>query len=178
MKISQKQIDFVKSVYPQSKYNWDTDRENSVNPIFDTAQAALETGWKIKGIDNNIFGITKGSTWKGNTKLVTTTEFFATGNKTFTAPEEVLSIEYRPEHKDYRYTVKRLFRVYDSMADCLKDHNRLLKSGRYLPAWGLRDNPKEYVKAIAPIYATAKNYFGVMSSIIDTVEKIVKEQGL
>lgn len=170
--------DFVRKLYPESLHNWKTDRANSLHPITDVAQAGLETGWKIKGIDNNIFGITKGSSWKGPTKLVTTTEYFDTDNKKFVLPEQVLNVQYRPDKGDYKYTVKRLFRVYESIADCMKDHNKLLQGGKYAPAWTLRDKPKEYITAIAPIYATAKNYAEVMHNCIDMVERIVKEQGL
>lgn len=72
MATKQEIIDFVKKLYPESMYNWTHDRDNSLHPITDVAQAGLETGWQIKGIDNNIYGITKGLSWKGATKLVTT----------------------------------------------------------------------------------------------------------
>lgn len=58
-----------------------------------TAQAALETGWKIKGVGNNIFGITKGSSWTGPVSLELTTEYFKTPNVKFKAPERVVSVE-------------------------------------------------------------------------------------
>lgn len=178
MATKQEVIEFVKKLYPESLHNWNTDRDNSLHPITDVAQAGLETGWQIKGIDNNIFGITKGSSWTGPTKLVTTTEYFDTDNKKFNSPEEILSVQYRPDKEDYKYTVKRLFRVYDSISDCMKDHNSLLQAGKYASVWHLRDNPKAYITAIAPIYATAKNYASVMYNCIDMVDKIVKEQKL
>lgn len=175
---TQKQIDFIKVVYPAALKNWETDIENSLHPVFVTAQAGLETGWKLKGIDNNILGITKGSSWTGPVKLVTTTEYFNTDNKKFTLPEEVLSVIPRPEYGDYKYTVKRFFRVYDNISECLKDHGKVLRNKNFIFAWDKRHDPKEYVRLIGPIYATAKNYVPVMNGCIDTVERIVKEQGL
>lgn len=171
-------LDFVKKIYPASLHNWNTDKEKSVHPIFDTAQAALETGWKAKGISNNIFGITKGSSRNGKTQLVTTIEYFKDANNKFALPEEILGKEYRPDKGDYKYTVKRLFRVYDNIEECLKDHNKILRQKNFAPYWHLRDNPKAYVKAIAPIYATASNYAKVMCGIIDMVEGYIKELGL
>ena len=60
--------DFVKWIYPQAR------KMGEINPVFVTAQAALESGWGKSAIGNNLFGITKGSSWKGAVRLVTTTE--------------------------------------------------------------------------------------------------------
>lgn len=87
--------EFIKTLYPAALHNWITDKVNSLHPVFVTAQAGLETGWKIKGIGNNILGITKGSSWTGRVKLVTTTEYFQDTDRKFTLPEEVLKREYR-----------------------------------------------------------------------------------
>ena len=47
--------DFVKWIYPQAR------KMGEINPVFVTAQAALESGWGKSAIGNNLFGITKGS---------------------------------------------------------------------------------------------------------------------
>jgi flagellar protein FlgJ len=87
---------------------------DSIHPVFVTAQAALETGWRIGGITNNIFGITKGSSWKGKTALKLTVEVFPVPDKRFVLPEEVESVtELAPGR--WKYRVYRLFRVYDSL---------------------------------------------------------------
>ena len=50
--------DFVAWVYPEAC-------KGEISPVFVTAQAALESGWGKSGIGNNLFGITKGSSWTG-----------------------------------------------------------------------------------------------------------------
>ena len=66
MATRKEQIEFVKKIYPAAERLY---RAGGVHPLFVTAQAALETSWKIKGIGNNIFGITKGSSWIGPVSL-------------------------------------------------------------------------------------------------------------
>lgn len=181
MATKKEQIDFVKQIYPASKRLYESNPDNTLNPLFVTAQAALETGWKIRGIDNNIFGITVGSSWKGNRKLVQTSEVFSVPNKKFTSPEEVLSVVPIGNDK-YRYSVKRFFRVYESLEDCLADHLSLLKKPMYADAWAYKNNPIEYAKRLVDDtgakYATDPNYAKTMASVIRMVENIVKEQGL
>ncbi|WP_139262057.1 hypothetical protein [Dysgonomonas macrotermitis] len=52
----------------------------------------------------------------------------------FKAPEEVLSITPIDNGK-YRYSVKRHFRVYPNLEDCLSDHLSLLKRPMYADAY-------------------------------------------
>lgn len=87
--MNNKQIEFVKKVYPAAER---LAKAGGVSPLFVTAQAALETGWEIRGIGNNIFGITKGS-WTGDVSLELTTEYFKTPTVAFKAPERVVSVE-------------------------------------------------------------------------------------
>lgn len=177
MATKQEQIDFVKQVYPGAKNGYNN---GGAHPLFVTAQAALETGWKVKGISNNIFGITKGSSWTGKTELVTTREVFNNPNVTFAPPEEIISIVRRTDGK-YEYKVKRLFRAYDSIEQCLADHLKVLKLSHFSSAWKYRDDPREFVKQIQAgpkKYATDPNYVTVMVSVINMVEKLVKEIGI
>jgi len=78
--------------------------------------------------------------------------------------------------------VYRLFRVYDSLGDCLNDHLAILKKSGYADAWGYRNVPTEYAKRISDSvgskYATAPDYAAVMLTFINAVERIVKEQNL
>lgn len=181
MATKQEQINFVKQIYPAAKRLHDNDPSNTLNPLFVTAQAALETGWKIRGIDNNIFGITVGSSWKGDRKLVQTTEVFSVPNKKFTPPEEVLSVVPVGNGK-YRYSVKRFFRVYNNLEDCLSDHLSLLKKPMYADAWAYKDKPIEYAKRLiddtGAKYATDPNYASTMATVIRMVEKIIKDNEL
>nr|AIA83789.1 glucosaminidase [uncultured Pseudomonas sp.] len=88
--------EFVKWIYPLAK------KMGEIDPIFVTAQAALESGWGKSAIGNNLFGITKGSTWKGAVQLVNTTEYFSTPNVTFKATGKVMSVTKLSE-KRYKY---------------------------------------------------------------------------
>lgn len=171
MKIS----DFVKWIYPLAK------KMGEIDPVFVTAQAALESGWGKSAIGNNLFGITKGSTWKGAVQLVTTTEYFSRPDVTFKAPEKVMRMEKLSEYR-YKYIVKRLFRDYDSVADCLADHFMLLQRPQFADAWPYRKNPELYVRrlvdGVGGKYATAPHYAETMDNMFRMVRKIVKEQVL
>lgn len=181
MATRQEQTNFVKAVYSAAKRLHETDPDKTLHPIFVTAQAALETGWQIRGIGNNIFGITVGTSWTGKKALVTTKEVFSVPDKQFKDPEKVLQVDMMGKGK-YIYTVKRFFRVYDSLEDCLADHLSLLKKPMYADAWGFRADPTEYAKRLVDNtgakYATDPNYAIVMAAIIKRVEQIVKESNL
>lgn len=170
------QIEFVRKIYPAAARLY---RSGGVHPLFVTAQAALETGWKIKGIGNNIFGITKGSSWTGSVSLELTTEYFKTPSVKFKAPERVVSIEHVGPCK-CKYLVYRYFRNFASLDECLDNHLELLRKPGYADAWPYRDDPKEFARRLVDDtgakYATAPNYAEVMAGIIDTVERIVKTE--
>lgn len=176
--MTQQQIEFVKYIYPAADRLY---LAGGVHPLFVTAQAALETGWKIKGIGNNIFGITKGSKWTGPVSLELTTEYFKTQSVKFKAPERVVSIEHVGPCK-YKYRVYRYFRNFASLDECLDNHLELLRKPGYADAWPYRDDPKEFARRLVDDtgakYATAPNYAEVMAGIIDTVERIVETEGL
>ena len=161
--------DFVAWIYPKAK------EMNEIDPLFVTAQAALESGWGKSAIGNNLFGITKGTTWAGPVQLVETTEYFSTPNVSFKAPEEVLNVTKVGERK-YKYSVKRLFRDYDTVGDCL-----LEKKG-YADAWPYRKDAKEYVRRIVDSvgskYATDPNYVDTMYKVIEMVKSEVIKQHL
>ena len=176
MATKKEQIDFIKAVYPAA-YRLYSEKD-SINPVFVTAQAALETGWKVKGAGNNIFGITKGSSWQGKTELVLTTEIFNSPTVTFKEPERVVGVEPVSGGK-YRYRVYRLFRSYNMLEDCLDDHINVLRGKGYADAWAYRKDAKEFarriVDAVGPKYATGPNYASVMCSTIDTINNRINE---
>jgi flagellar protein FlgJ len=169
------QKDFVRQVYPAA-YRLYAEKD-SINPLFVTAQAALETGWKIKGTGNNIFGITKGS-WTGKTELVLTAEIFNNPGVKFREPERIAGIESTPDGK-FRYRVYRQFRSYDSLEECLDDHLNVLRGSGYADAWPYRKDPKEFAIRIVDNagakYATDPNYARIMGSVIDTVKLRIKD---
>ena len=161
---------FCREVYEAAK-------AGDISPLFITAQACLETGWGQYRIGNNIFGITKGSTWAGDTVLATTTEYFANNRVTFKSPEQVISIT-KLAPKKYKYRVKRLFRSYKTLSECIIDHEQLFKKRIYADAWEYRNNPKEFARRISDNvggkYATAPDYARVMAAMIDSVEREIK----
>lgn len=167
--------EFVKWIYPQAK------KMGEIDPVFVTAQAALESGWGKSAIGNNLFGITKGSTWQGAVQLVNTTEYFTTSNVTFNAPEKVMSVTKIGE-KRYKYAVKRLFRDYDSVADCLTDHLAILKKSGYADAWPYRKDARQYVRkivdGIGSKYATSPDYVQTMDKVFVMVENAVLSERL
>lgn len=162
--------DFVAWVYPEAF-------KGEISPVFVVAQAALESGWGKSGIGNNLFGITKGS-WTGPVELVTTTEYFNRPNVSFKAPEKVLSVEELGGGR-YKYRVKRLFRQYDTVGDCLIDHMAILKKPGYADAWPYRNDPDKFVEkiqdAVGSRYATSPDYVTTMKKLFRMVEKEVKK---
>ena len=163
--------EFVNWIYPQAELVKD------LSPLFVTAQAALESGWGKAAIGNNLFGITKGSTWKGETKLVTTTEYFSSPSIRFESPEKVISVT-RVKPNCYKYKVKRLFRMYDSVAECLRDHLAILKKPQFADAWPDRYDPRKYVvklqDSVGLRYATAPDYVSTINKIYTMIEAVLK----
>lgn len=166
-------LEFVKWLYPSAKMG-------EINTVFTITQAALETGWGATKIGNyNLFGVTKGGSWKGDTLLVLTTEIFDTPDRKFVAPEKVVSITKIVLNGNirYKYKVYRLFRNYKSLAEALSDHQRILQLPGYADAWPYRKSAVEYAKRICDNkgskYATDPNYLKSMLSIMKDVQRIV-----
>jgi flagellar protein FlgJ len=171
-------IQFVERVYPAAKALWE--KRESIHPVFVTAQAALETGWKLKTDGtNNLFGMTKGCSWQGEVRLCLTDDYFCVPDRKFDAPERVVEVEKVGQGR-YRYRLWRLFRVYGSMEGCLSDHLALLRKPGYADAWPYRDDPREFARRISDSagarYATAPDYAETMAAVIDCVEKIIRER--
>lgn len=164
--------EFVAWIYPAAK------RIGEISPVFVTAQAALESGWGKSAIGNNLFGITKGSKWNGPVELVTTTEYFNRPDVSFRQPERVLSVIDLGNGR-YRYKVKRLFRQYDTIDDCLCDHLAILKKPGYADAWPYRWDPDRFVEkiqdAVGSRYATSPDYVKTMKQMIASVKKHLDE---
>lgn len=164
--------EFVNWIYPAAE------RIGEISPLFVTAQAALESGWGKSAIGNNLFGITKGCSWNGPVELATTTEYFNRPDVSFKAPEKVLSVVPLGEGR-YKYKVKRLFRQYDTVEDCLRDHLAILKKPGYADAWPYRHDPEEFARrlqdAVGSRYATAPNYADMMASMFRSVNKYLAQ---
>ena len=81
----------------------------------------------------------------------------------------------------YKYKVKRFFRDYDTVGDCLRDHLRILQLKGYADAWPYRKDAREYVRRIVDSvgskYATAPNYVDTMYKVIEMVKsEVIKQQ--
>ena len=170
------QCKFAREVYEAAKKGTD------IAPEFVAAQAILESGWGKSKIGRfNLFGVTKGSSWDGATVLVRTHEYFNTPDRKFTLPEKVIAVAYSKTKKKYYYTVDRLFRDYDSLADCLADHTRILQKPGYADAWPYRHDAEEFARRIADNvgckYATDPFYINSITKLIRQVRGIVGKEG-
>lgn len=167
------QCKFAREVYAAAQASTD------IAPEFVAAQAILESGWgKSKIGKYNLFGVTRGSNWEGRTVLVRTHEYFATANRKFTLPEKVIAVAYSKTKKKYYYTVDRLFRDYDSLADCLADHTRILQKPGYADAWPYRHDAEKFamrlVDCVGCKYATDPFYANTIRTLIRQVRRIVQ----
>ena len=160
---------FARNIYVAAQQATD------IAPEFVTAQAILESGWGKSRVGKyNLFGITKGSNWTGKTVLILTHEYFNTPSRTFTAPERVVSV-CKTGNRWY-YTVYRLFKDFDSIADCLAEHSRLLQKPGFADAWPYRHDAEEFARRICDNrrskYATSPDYLRQMLSLIASVRKM------
>lgn len=166
------QCKFAREVYEAAKACTD------IAPEFVAAQAILESGWgKLRIGKYNLFGVTKGTNWTGDTVLVRTHEYFKASDRQFTPPEKVITVAYSKTKKMYYYTVDRLFRDYASLADCLADHTRILQKSGYADAWPYRHDAEEFARRIADgegcKYATDPLYGHSITKLIRQVRRIV-----
>ena len=162
---------FARNIYAAAK------RATDIAPEFVTAQAILESEWGKSRVGNfNLFGITKGSNWAGKTVLVLTHEYFSTPNRTFTAPEKIVSVVESETGDRWYYTVYRLFKDFDSLEECLREHTRLLQKPGYADAWPYRKNAEEFVRHICDNkgckYATSPVYQQQLLLMIRNVRSI------
>jgi len=86
--------------------------------------------------------------------------------------EKVISITKLANGK-YQYIVKRLFRDYETVAECLKDHSAILQKPQFADAWKYRHDRSKFVRAIVDNvggkYATDPNYVSSMEAMFKTV---------
>lgn len=162
---------FARNIYVAAQ------KATDIAPEFVTAQAILESGWgKARVGKYNLFGITKGSRWNGKTVLIKTHEYFNTPNRTFVAPERVVSVAKCKTGNRWYYTVYRLFKDFDTLADCLAEHSRLLQKPGFADAWPYRHDAEEFARRICDNkgskYATSPDYLRQMLSLIASVRKM------
>ncbi len=126
------------------------------------AQAALETGWGKKVINqkngdssHNLFGIKADNSWKQAKTWVSTLEY-----------EQGIAVK-----------VQAPFRSYGSYNDSFDDYVQFLHDNpRYGDALQQTDSPRQYFNALQEAgYATDPNYADKLSSIFDTVTRLVSQ---
>ena len=127
-------------------------KKYGVLPSLTLAQAILETGWGKSTIGYNIFGIKAGSSWTGKVKRVKTAEQRKNGSY---------------------YQIYANFRDYDSYAESIEDHAKLLTGERYKRVI----QSKNYVDACKAVkacgYATSLNY---ATNLINIIKKYGLDQ--
>ena len=120
---------------------------------FMLGQAALETGWgksEIRGADgqnsHNLFGIKAGSSWKGRTVDIVTTEY----------------VDGKPQKQ------VDTFRAYDSYADAFRDYGNLLRNNaRYQNVIAQGQDAAGFAHGLQQAgYATDPKYAQKLMSII------------
>ncbi len=135
--------EFVDEVLPGAIAGY---KKYNIPPSLVLAQAALESGWGKKHIQNNLFGIKATASWKGKVVEAWTTEYI----------------------KGVPRKVKALFRAYDSFAESIEDHSKLLgELSRYIKVREAKDY-KEACHAVKEAgYATDPAYAAKLIEIIE-----------
>jgi flagellar rod assembly protein/muramidase FlgJ len=132
---------------------------SGIPATFMVAQAALETGWGKQEIrfpdgqtSHNLFGIRASANWKGPVAEIWTTEF-VNG-----APQKV----------------RGQFRAYGSYEESFNDYARLISQNpRYASAMRNLGDPQAFATAMQQAgYATAPNYANVLTSVIQTTQRL------
>lgn len=134
---------FVNTIAPGAI---ETYNKYNILPSITIAQAILESGWGKHRVGNNVFGIKATSDWKGKTKTATTTEY-----------------------KNGKWvSEKATFRDYDSVADSLLDHAKLVGTNDRYAAVRSATNYKDAAKALQSAgYATDPNYANKLINLIE-----------
>jgi len=146
-----KQLDFI------NKYKNDVIEACKGTSIFASvtmAQACLETGYGNAIFHNNMFG------FKGSAKMQTN-EFWD-GTVAISGTQEYYNNSNVPTN------IKDGFRVYKTVVDSIKDHNRLLNiSPRYVMV-RISQTPEDQCEALRLCgYATAPDYSRILKWIIN-----------
>ena len=132
---------------------------SGIPATFMVAQAALETGWgrhEIRFDDGrtsyNLFGIRASANWKGPVAEIWTTEY----------------VNGSPQR------VRGQFRAYGSYEESFNDYARLISQNpRYVNAMRNLGDPQAFAASLQQAgYATAPNYASVLSSVIQTAQRL------
>lgn len=138
-------------------------------PSVKLAQMALETGYgdSIKKAANNAYGIKAGKSWLGRCISNDTFEDKTDGTRIHYAGTGKIYSSYAAAIADGANYVT-LFRVYNDVADSIRDHSKLLLRPRYAPALAAT-TPEEQARLLKECgYATGYNYGTILVSIMNS----------
>lgn len=167
-----KPLDFVVQNWPHAKQ---TQEKTGISAIAILAQAAQESGWGEVAPGNMFFGVKDTDGLNGNEQLLTTTEFSRRADLKFPVILSIKPVVLNGQ-KYFRYRIKDYFRKYNSPEESFTDHAQfLLRNKRYVHAMQVRQNPYEFIDAIAAAgYATDPNYAKNLKSIAKKIEVILQ----
>lgn len=121
-------------------------KKYKILPSLTMAQAILESGWGNHHIQNNLFGIKAGSSWKGKVAVRSTKEF--SNNKWI--------------------TINAKFRAYNNFDESIEDHAKLLgQNKRYRKVTLARDYRTACLEVWKAGYATDPVYPSKLIKIIE-----------
>lgn len=121
-------------------------KKYKILPSLTMAQAILESGWGNHHIQNNLFGIKAGNSWKGKVAVRPTKEFV----------------------NGKWITVNAKFRAYNSFNESIEDHAKLLgQNKRYRKVTLAGDYRTACLEVWKAGYATDPNYPSKLIKIIE-----------
>lgn len=155
-----------------------TQAATGISAIAILSQAALESGWAERAVGNMFFGIKDTDGKNGNEQLVATTEYLAKPDQHRLFPE-VISVDWVPSVKKYKYRVRDWFRKYDSPEGSFIDHAQFfLRNPRYSKAVAVgRDHQLFFREIAAAGYATGPAYFETLLAVSRMIEKRMPKTG-
>lgn len=163
--------EFVTKYYPSALA---VERETGIPAVAILAQAALESGWGVKAIGNNIFGIKYRKGDPGFRKVLTTEH---SKDRNAFRCQDIKSVTLDRERDVYIFKIYQYFADYPSLEAGFMAHARLLLSDRYNHALRWKHSPKRFLIAIwRSGYATDVNYGRKICAMVDSVNKRLPER--
>ena len=134
---------FVDKLVPGAIEGWE---KYKILPSLTISQGILESAWGKSHIENNLFGMKPGSSWNGKIAYRNTKEFY----------------------NGQWVTIQAAFRSYDSFADSIEDHAKLLGTlSRYRNVLGKTDYKVAAMEVWKGGYATDPQYPQKLINIIE-----------
>lgn len=154
-----------------------SEEKTGIDAFVILAQSALETGWNAYSPGWMMFGVKDWDGINGNEQLVPTFEFSQRFGLT---PQQIGLHEITKVEpvmikgkQFYKYSGTAWFRKYDSPEDSFTDHCHVFYSNpRFAPALAVKNDPEQFVKLMAPIYAQSPTYADQVISIMKTLKNV------